>query len=829
MKPSLESIAVQTSVRWPGYRHVVFDCDATLSTIEGIDSLAGTTEQRTRISALTTQAMDGQAQLDHVYRARLESLRPSSGEVASIRSAYRAHVVPGAREVIETLLELGHEIYVVSGGLADPVREFAASLGIDDSHVRAVETRHDALSGEWWSDGSPNHAYSGYVDTPLTSTGGKAEIINELLREVEGGSMLVGDGLTDLIGGTAVDLFVGFGGVASRPVVAAGADVFVSSDRLDAVLAIAAGTPARELLELGSQGSATLSAGLADVASGAVRFKHATLAERFAAAFDISAKGIPMGAPDYEGESNARPRVLICDALGSSGMSVLEAADDLDVVVSTGMSRNELIEAVSEVDAIIVRSSTIIDAEVISYAKRLKVVGRAGVGTDNIDVDAATTRGVMVTNTPFANTTATAEHAMALMLSAVRHIPAAHSALGDGRWNRAEYMGTELKGKTLGVVGLGRVGRAVAARAKAFEMTVIAYDPYVSEVVGREHGVVLCELADLLSRSNIVTLHAVPPSDGSALIGSHELDMLADGAIIINAARGQLLDAAAARAALDSGHLRCVAIDVYDVEPPPVDHPLIGHPSVVHTPHLGASTVEAQRDVSIQIVEQVVAAVRNERVDNCVNVPFTFDAETEAQLALATAMGRLQRVMADAPVTRVEVDVSDSSDDLLATVAAGFLAGLIGESSETSVNFVSAPSLAAERGISTSQGHGIGSLDYPNLITCRVSWIGGARTMSGVVFGGKEPRIVQISDYHLDARPEGLVLLMLNEDTPGVIGDVGSLLGSFGVNIAEWRLGRNVAGGLALSFINLDVRPGSDVLDALRAVPAVTKAEVVEL
>ena len=256
---------------------------------------------------------------------------------------------------------------------------------------------------------------------------------------------------------------------------------------------------------------------------------------------------------------------------------------------------------------------------------------------------------------------------------------------------------------------------------------------------------------------------------------------------------------------------------------------MVGHPKVVHTPHLGASTVEAQRDVSVQIVEQVLASLRGQRVENCVNLPFAFDVETEAQLKVATAMGRLQSVMADAAITRVEVDVSNGSDDLVTTVAAGFLAGLVNDGSEATVNYVNAPSIAHDRGIAVSQGHGIGMLDYPNLISCRVSWNGGGRTMSGVVFGGKEPRIVQISDYHVDAKPEGTVLLMLNQDLPGVIGEVGTLLGSYEVNIAEWRLGRNEAGGLALSFINLDAMPDTSVLDALRQVPAVTKAEVVEL
>jgi len=808
--------------RWPAYKHVIFDCDATLAGVEGIDSLADG-EAAERIAALTAQAMAGEVALEDVYGTRLSSLRPTREAVGRVRDTYRRSAVPGALEVVRALLDLGHEVYVVSGGLAEPVREFATRLGIPVRNVRAVEVHHDALSGRWWTgDETAGQAFAGHERSVLTTSTGKAAVVRELLDGLSGSSLLVGDGLTDLAASDEVDLFVAFGGVVDHEIVTAGADICIRGSCLDPVLAIAGGTLAR--LASGDAATTTLRNALDEVAIGNVTFADRDLEQKFRRAFELT--------EDQKLMDNTQPRkhvVLVCDVLGAAGTDLLHGFDDVDLRIETDLSRTELLEAVGDVDAIIVRSATTIDGDVIAAAESLRIVGRAGVGTDNIDLDAATRRGIMVTNTPHANTIATAEQTFALMLATARNTAHAHGSMAAGEWSRASFIGVELNAKTLGVVGFGRVGRAVAARAKAFGMQVMAYDPYVSELVGREHGVVLSELDDLLARSDFVTLHAVPPSDGSAILDASAISLMKPGSTIINAARGQLLDDAAAREALDSGHLRGVAVDVYDVEPPVADHPLVGHPRVVHTPHLGASTAEAQRDVSIQVVEQVLAGLRGEGLSNCVNVPFAFDVETEAQLKLARAMGKLQSVMADAPIERVEVDVTERSDDLLATVAAGFLSGMLDESSNGQANFVSAPALAHENGITVAQGQGLGSLDYPNLISCRVVWDGGDRTMSGVVFGAKEPRIVQISNYHLDARPEGIVLVMLNRDVAGVIGEVGTLLGSLGVNIAEWRLGRNEMGGLALSFINLDVRPDPEVLETLRGVEAVTKAEVVEL
>ncbi len=525
--------------------------------------------------------------------------------------------------------------------------------------------------------------------------------------------------------------------------------------------------------------------------------------------------------------------VLISDKLGDDGVAVFADAEDVTVDVRLGLSEAELVEVIADYDALVIRSGTQVTAPVIRAGQRLKVIGRAGVGTDNIDVGEATRHGVIVMNTPGANTTATAEHTFALLMAAARNIVAAHNSMSAGEWDRSTFTGSELKGKILGVVGFGRIGRAVAARAQAFEMTVLAYDPFVSERVGRESRVELVDLEDLLAVADFVTLHTALSEDTEKLINAERLELMKPGAVLINAARGALVDPHAVAAALDADHLRVAAVDVYTTEPPPPDHPLVGHPKVIHTPHLGASTAEAQRSVAIEIAEQVLAALRAERIVNSINLAFApgLDfATVNPYISLAAKIGRLQTAMADKQIEQVELELyADDAEDMMRPVAAGLLKGILDSAMPDSVNFVNAPLLARDRGLKISRSLGLGQADYRNQITCRVSWDGGGRTVSGVVFSDNHPRIVQVSDYRLEADPSGTVLLMLNDDVPGVIGAVGGMLGDHGINIAEWRLGRNTDRTQALSFINLDTHPDHDVIDLLRTLDSVNKAVVVEL
>ncbi len=527
-------------------------------------------------------------------------------------------------------------------------------------------------------------------------------------------------------------------------------------------------------------------------------------------------------------------KILIADKLGADGVDLLKAAPDVAVDVETGLSEDELVDRIGDYDALVIRSGTQVTAPVLQAgAGTLKVVGRAGVGTDNVDVDEATRQGVIVMNTPDANTIATAEHTFALLMASARNIAPAHASLAEGRWDRSSFTGHELKGKTLGVVGFGRVGRAVAARAQAFEMSILAYDPYVTERVGREARVELVDLEELLAASDYVTLHTALSADTANLINADSLATMKPGSVIINAARGGLVDAAAVAASLDAGHLRAAAIDVFAVEPPEAGHPLVGHPQVVHTPHLGASTAEAQRSVAIEIAEQVLDALRGVSIANSVNMAFPpgLDfARVNRFIDLACKIGQLQSAMADDHIEAVELELyADEAEEMMRPVAAGLLKGILESAMPDTVNFVNSPVIARDRGLKISRSVGLGEADYRNQIICRVSWADGGRTVSGVVFSEDLPRIVQVSDYRLEADPAGTVLLMLNNDVPGVIGTVGIVLGEHGVNIGEWRLGRNADRTQALSFINLDATPTDEVIEKLRSLEAVNKAVVVNL
>ncbi len=526
-------------------------------------------------------------------------------------------------------------------------------------------------------------------------------------------------------------------------------------------------------------------------------------------------------------------RILVSDKLGAAALERLKEHADMSVDVKTGLSKEELLAVIPDYDALIVRSGTQVTADVLAAGKKLRVVGRAGVGIDNIDVKAATMSGVVVMNTPGANSMATAELTMALMLAVSRNIPQAHASLKAHEWRRSEFVGVQLYNKVLGIVGFGRVGKLVAERAQAFGMEVLAFDPIALEETAREMGVMLVEMDELLAKSDYITLHAALNPSTSKLINAETIAQMKDGVILINAARGKLLDEAAVAAALQSGKIKAAAVDVYSSEPPPADHPLIGLPNVVHVPHLGASTHEAERDVGIQIAGQVVAALRGTDYTYAVNMPFELEgdyATVRPYLELAETLGRLHAGLADRPIRRLEVEVQgDIVGGLVRAIGAALLKGLLEKDADVAVNYINAPVLAHERNIAMTQTVGINSLDYPNLIAARAVCDRGERLLAGVLFGGTEPRVAQMDNYRLEARPEGVVLIMQNRDVPGVIGQVGTLLASYGLNIGEWRLGRNKPGGEALSFINLDAEPAEDALRALTEIDAVTQAKVVRL
>lgn len=525
-------------------------------------------------------------------------------------------------------------------------------------------------------------------------------------------------------------------------------------------------------------------------------------------------------------------RILISDKLGDAGLERLDQSDDAVYEMETGLSPEALQEKIPEFDALIVRSGTKVTEELLSAAENLKVVGRAGIGVDNIDIRAATMRGIIVMNTPQANAIATAEQTMALMLALCRHTVQAHASVEAGEWRRTNFVGTQLYRKVLGILGFGRIGRLVARRAQAFGMDVIAYDPFVSEEVGRELGVTLVDLDDLLLQADIISLHTAATPETEQIINAETIAQMKDGVRIVNAARGKLIDEKALADAIRDGKVGGAAVDVYSTEPPE-HNPIIGLPQVVHTPHLGASTIEAQRDVATQIVDQVLDALRGTDFRNTVNMPFPAGpdfATGRPYMLLAEKMGILQHALAPEPVRRVEVEVrGEAIANLVRPVAAALLKGLLERGLSDPVNYINAPILAEEHGISIAQTTGVGGTDYPNLISCRVHWDTGSRVVSGVLFAGSKPRIVQVDGYQLDANPEGVVLVMLNRDVPGVIGQVGTILAAYDINIAEWRMGRDAPGSQAMSFINLDDELPEPVLQGLGNISAITGLKVVTL
>ncbi len=527
-------------------------------------------------------------------------------------------------------------------------------------------------------------------------------------------------------------------------------------------------------------------------------------------------------------------RILISDKLGKAGLDRLDAIEDVSYDMKTGLSAAELTAVIPNYDALIIRSGTQVTAAILAAADKLKVVGRAGIGVDNIDIPAATLRGVIVMNTPGANSVATAEQTLALMLAASRHTAQSHASLLAGEWNRSQFTGTELYGKTLGVIGFGRVGRLVAERALAFGMEVIAYDPFVSEEVGREMGVLLVDLEDLLPEADIITLHTAVTPETTQMINAAALNQMKNGVILVNVARGRLIDEAALVEALQNGKVKAAALDVFSSEPP-IGNPLIGLPNVLHTPHLGASTIEAQRNVSTQIVNQVVDALRQTDFRNALNMPFQAGLDFQAirpYIALAEKIGSLHAGLAEGPVKTVEIEVhGDAVEGMVRAVASGLLIGLLAGAHPEPLNYISAPVIADQEGIEVTQTTGKSPVvkNYPNVVSCRVIGEGWERLVAGTLFSDGSPGIIQLDDYKLDARPVGSILLLKNKDVPGVMGQIGTILAAYEVNIGEWRMGRDEPGGIALSFINLDSVPPQLTLDTLLKITAVTEVKLVNL
>jgi len=527
------------------------------------------------------------------------------------------------------------------------------------------------------------------------------------------------------------------------------------------------------------------------------------------------------------------PKVLVADPVSERGVAELRGAGELDVTVKTGLKEDQLLEILPEFSALVVRSQTKVTARLIEAATNLRVIGRAGVGVDNVDVDAATRRGVIVMNTPGGNTISTAEHTFSLLMSLARKIPHAHASIRAGKWDRKSFEGTELYDKTLAILGMGRIGTEVARRAMAFGMRVLAYDPYLSQSRARSLQVELVEnLDDVLPRADFITMHMPATPETHHMLGAARLAKCKRGVRIINCARGGLVDEAALYDALQSGQVAGAALDVYEKEPPPADFPLRELPNVVLTPHLGASTAEAQESVGIEIAQAIRAALLNGEIRNAVNMP-ALDAKTleiiGPYLSLAEKMGRLLSQIAPKRCERLNINYSGKVAEVdTAAVSRAVLKGYLLAACGREVNQVNAPALAANLGIKVTESRVSAPGEFTDLIEISAGCNGDAVSVAGTFFGST-PRLVKINNRHVEAKPEGVLLVLENRDRPGIVGMLGSMLGAAKVNIAGMSLSRNEAGGEALTVLNLDTPPSEAVLEKLLAEADIHTAQVIQL
>ena len=524
--------------------------------------------------------------------------------------------------------------------------------------------------------------------------------------------------------------------------------------------------------------------------------------------------------------------ILVTDSLSPDGLSILKKEPSFEVRTKVGLNGSELLKEIGSAHALLVRSGTQVTSEVLKAGKELRVVGRAGTGVDNIDVEAATRNGVVVMNTPGGNSVAACEHTFALMLSLFRNIPAAAGDLAQGHWNRKRYMGRQLQGRTLGLVGFGRIGREVAVRARAFGMEVMVADPFVTESLVREWEARLVDFETLLAEADVVSLHVPLTEETRNLMNARTLGAMKHGAVLINCARGGLVDESALVETLDNGRLSGAAMDVYSKEPP--EGPLVRHPKVVCTPHLGASTEEAQQNVAQEIARQVEDYLLTGEVRNAVNMP-SLSAEVYAQvkpfLDLGERLGSMAGQIAAPPFQELQVIFRGESTGLPRTpVVSAVLVGLLGSVEGGSmVNYVNARVTASQLGLNIEEKALGDSGDHAGLLEVSVRGQTQACTVAGWVTAAGKPRLARWEGLGVDAPPRGDILVIRNPDVPGVVGAIGTMLGEAGVNIAHIAWGRDQKLGEAFTLINLDAPVSDDLLETIRKNPKVMWAKTVTL
>jgi D-3-phosphoglycerate dehydrogenase len=525
---------------------------------------------------------------------------------------------------------------------------------------------------------------------------------------------------------------------------------------------------------------------------------------------------------------------LVTDKLAEEGLAILRAQPGLEVVVNTKLDPAGVRAALAEADGIVIRSGTTLTADILKDQPRLKVIVRAGVGVDNIDVPTASRQGIVVMNTPGGNTVSTAEHTMALILALSRNVAKANDSLKAGKWDRGKFTGTQLGGKTLGIVGLGRVGLAVAQRARGFDMQVVGFDPFLSSERAAELGIEsVSRLDDLWGRCDYVTLHTPLSAETRNLIGPAAIAKMKPGVRIINCARGGLIDEPALAEALTAGKVAGAAIDVFDPEPPPGDHPLVNHPQVLVTPHLGASTEEAQVSVAVEAARLLCDYFQRGQIRFSVNMPTLDRAELEdlrLYIDLARRLGMLHAQMdrgtARGATIRYRGEVAHKNTRL---ITASFAAGWLETALEGQVNLVNAEILAKERGIALVEEKTTDPGDFGTAIQTEVTTDEKRYVAAGTLFGKEFLRLVRLGPYRLDAQVDGNLLIFTHRDKPGLIGFIGTLFGKHNVNIAQMNVGREHPGGDAIGVVNLDAVPPQSAVDEVRNHPDVLSVSLIKL
>ena len=525
-------------------------------------------------------------------------------------------------------------------------------------------------------------------------------------------------------------------------------------------------------------------------------------------------------------------RILVCDGLEKTGVEILRAASGVNVDERPAIDKNELAEIIGEYDGLIVRSKTKVTAELLERAARLRVVGRAGTGVDNIDVPAATRRGIVVMNAAAGNTVTTAEHTWAMLMALARQIPQADALMKAGRWEKNRFLGVELLGKTLGIIGLGRIGSTVAERARAFGMTVVAYDPYFTTEAARDIGIEMAALEELFPRADFITVHTPLTEETRGIINAASIEKMKDGVRLINCARGGLIDEAALVDALRSGKVAGAALDVFEKEPTPADNPLLGFDQLIATPHLGASTAEAQLGVATMIAEQVLDYLKHGTVRGAVNMP-AVSAELLAvigpYITLGEKIGLFQGQVFGHDLREVEIEYAgDVSEHDVKPITQAILAGLLSPVIER-VNMVNAAIVAEQRGIKVTESRSRKARDFASMIRVRAVTAERESEVAGALFGRRDARLVRINGFNLEALPKGHMILLFNRDEPGVLGRIASFIGDQRVNISRLYLGRKKIGENALALIQIDQQMSDDGVRGLEQVSGVISVKQVEL